>query len=121
LWVATRGVFSEQQLVQLRGSSQIGRVGVVRYFTLTPADAEFVRTFHGPGNAVLSAAVQLCTLPWLGFVPDEVQAAPPVAVARLAERLGMDADALHGYGMREQTRTDHLRLIARYSRWRAMG
>jgi hypothetical protein len=24
--------------------------------------------------------VSLCTLPWLGFVPDKVPAAPPVAV-----------------------------------------
>ncbi|WP_433519647.1 hypothetical protein ACQP2T_31310 [Nonomuraea sp. CA-143628] len=27
---------------------------------------------------------------WLGFVPDEVTSAPPVAVARPAERLGVD-------------------------------
>lgn len=47
----------------------------------------FVRKFRGQGNA-LGAAVQLCTLPWLGFVPDEVASAPAAAVARLAERLG---------------------------------
>jgi hypothetical protein len=46
----------------------------------------FVRKFRGQGNA-LGAAVQLCTLPWLGFVPDEVASAPAAAVARLAERL----------------------------------
>jgi hypothetical protein len=32
-------------------------------------------------------AVALCTLPWLGFVPDKVSTAPPVAVARLADQL----------------------------------
>jgi hypothetical protein len=63
-------------------------------------------------------AVQLATLPWLGFVPDEVRAAPPVAVARLAERLGLDAGALEGYGRREQTRSDHLRLVAGYLGWK---
>lgn len=47
----------------------------------------FVRKFRGQGNA-LGAAVQLCTLSWLGFVPDEVASAPAAAVARLAERLG---------------------------------
>jgi hypothetical protein len=35
----------------------------------------------------LGAAVQLCSLPWLGFVPDDVGSAPLVAVARLSERL----------------------------------
>ncbi len=49
-------------------------------------------------------------MPWLGFVPDDV--APPVAVARLAERLGLDPAELDGYGRREQTRSDHLRLVA---------
>ncbi|MEV4016794.1 hypothetical protein AB0J35_40495 [Nonomuraea angiospora] len=28
--------------------------------------------------------VQLCTLPWLGFVPDDVGSAPSAAVARVA-------------------------------------
>jgi len=42
--------------------------------------------------------VQLCALPWLGFVPDEVGAAPVVAVTRLASRLGMPAGELAGYG-----------------------
>ncbi|MEU8110274.1 DUF4158 domain-containing protein [Nonomuraea muscovyensis] len=57
-------------------------------------------------------------LPWLGFVPDEVSAAPPVAVARLAERLGVDPGVLEEYGRREQTRTDHLRSVAKYLGWK---
>jgi len=47
----------------------------------------FVREFRGQGNAP-GAAVQLCTLSWLGFGPDEVASAPTAAVARLAEWLG---------------------------------
>ena len=31
---------------------------------------------------MLGAAVQLCALPWLGFVPDELDAAPTMAKAR---------------------------------------
>ncbi|MGH3693881.1 MAG: DUF4158 domain-containing protein [Pseudonocardiaceae bacterium] len=46
----------------------------------------------------LGLAVALATLPWLGFVPDEVAAAPPVAVARLAKQLGLDPAVLEGYG-----------------------
>lgn len=79
----------------------------------------FVRKFRGPGNE-LGAAVQLCTLPWLGLVPDEVSSAPRAAVERLAERLQVVPEVLAGYAVRDQTRTDHLREIAHDSRWRAM-
>ncbi|WP_455432877.1 DUF4158 domain-containing protein [Streptosporangium soli] len=63
-------------------------------------------------------AVALCTLPWLGFVPDKVSLAPPVAVARLATRLGVDPGELRSYGRRAKTRTEHLRVVARYLGWR---
>src|SRR6266567_5314975 len=115
--MATRDVFSEEELAQLRGFPEIGRSEPIRYFTLTPADEAFVRKFRGRGN-VLEAAVQLCALPWLGFVPDEVAAAPAAAVARLSERLGVPVGELRGYGTREQTRTGHLREIAQYLGWR---
>ncbi|MBB4942819.1 hypothetical protein FHR32_007219 [Streptosporangium album] len=58
------------------------------------------------------------TLPWLGFVPDEVSAAPPVAVARLAKGLGMAPGALRVYGRRAQTRADHLGQVANYLGWK---
>ena len=62
----------------------------------------------------------MCALPWLGFVPDEVRSAPAAAVARLSARLQIPVGALRGYGLREQTRTDHLREVARYLGWRTM-
>jgi hypothetical protein len=117
--VATRDVFSEEELAQLRGFPEAGRGDLIRYFTLTTAEETFVRKFRGPGN-VLGAAVQLCTLPWLGFVPDEVASAPAAAVARLSARLGVPVGELRGYGAREQTRTGHLREIIAYQGWRTM-
>ena len=68
--VATR-LFSDDQLDQLRSFPDIGTDDLIRYFTLTGADVEFVDPGHGrgPGDQ-LGLAVQLCTLPWLGFVPD---------------------------------------------------
>jgi hypothetical protein len=42
-------------------------------------------------------------------------------VAAFAEQLGVGADALAGYGEREQTRTDHLRLVLQYLGWRLPG
>ena len=112
--MATRDVFSEEELAHLRGFPEITRAELIRYFTLTESDETFVRQFRGPAN-VLGASVQLCTLPWLGFVPDDVRAAPVVAVDRLAERLGVAADKLSGYAARGQTRTDHLHEVQRYS------
>ncbi len=114
--MATRDVFSADELAQLRGFPEIGRAELIRFFMLTPADEEFVRRFRDKRN-VLGAAVQLCTLPWLGFVPDDVPAAPAAAVARLSERLGIPVGDLRGYGAREQTRSDHLRDVAAYLGW----
>lgn len=111
-------MFSDEQLEGLRGFPEIGRDDLIRYFTLTAADVAFLDP--GRGRAAterLGLAVQLCTLPWLGFVPDDVRSAPPVAVERLARRLGVDPGVLAGYGERAQTRSDHLRLAAEYLEW----
>jgi len=110
-------VFSADELAQLRGFPEPARTELIRYFTLTPADEAFVRKFRGQEN-VLGVAVQLCTLPWLGFVPDNVPAAPSAAVARLSERLGIAVGELRGYGLRGQTRTGHVREVAAYLGWR---
>jgi hypothetical protein len=79
-------VFSEEQLARLRGVPEISQVELVRHFTLTAADEEFVLGFRRPSN-VFGVTVQLCTLPWLGYVPEDVAAAPAEVVARLSERL----------------------------------
>jgi len=112
-------VFSEDELAQLRGFPEPARAELIRYFTLAPADEAFVRKFRAQDN-VMGVAVQLCTLPWLGFVPDDVAAAPAVVVARLSEKLGIPVGALRGYGAREQTRTGHLREVAGYLGWRTV-
>lgn len=78
------------------------------------------QTARGARNRV-GLGVQLCALPWLGFVPDAVAEAPAAAVNRLAVQLGVPAGALGGYGAREQTRTDHLRLVAARLGWRSAG
>lgn len=115
--MATQDVFSAEELARLRGFPEINRVELIRYFTLTGADEAFVRQFR-TGRNVLGVAVQLCSLPWLGYVPDEVALAPDAAVGRLSQRLGIAMGELRGYGEREQTRTDHLREVAGYAGWR---
>jgi Domain of unknown function (DUF4158) len=91
-------MFSREQYEQLRSFPEISRDELFRYFTLTPADVAFVDPGAGRGAADrLGMAVLVSALPWLGFVPDDVASAPPVAVARLAERLGPDFYHRHGF------------------------
>jgi hypothetical protein len=104
--MATR-VFSEAELDQLRRFPEsIAKDELVRYFTLMPGEVAFVNAHRRPANKI-GIALQLCTLPWLGFVPDELTAAPAAAVARLSEKLLVPVGELRSYGAREQTRTDH--------------
>jgi TnpA family transposase len=117
--MATRDVFSEDEMARLRSFPEIGRVELIRHFTLTDADEAFLRKFR-TGRNVLGAAVQLCALPWLGYVPDDVSSAPAAAVGRLSQRLGVPMGELREYGARSQTRTDHLREIAAYAGWRTV-
>jgi hypothetical protein len=85
--LATR-VFAAQELEALRKFPEIGPDELFRFFTLTPAEVAFVDPGRDRGPADrLGLAVTLCTLPWIGFVPDDVAAAPGAAVARLAEQL----------------------------------
>ncbi|WP_308188379.1 Tn3 family transposase [Nocardia australiensis] len=115
-------VFADEELARLREFPDISREELFRYFTLTPTDIAFITPGRGRGPAErLGLSVALCALPWLGFVPDKVAAAPAVAVARLAEQLKVDATLIRSYGKRAQTRTEHLRLAAQYLGWRSAG
>lgn len=119
--MATR-VFADEELERLRGFPEISREELFRFFTLNPADLAFVDPGRGRGPADrLGLAVALCTLGWLGFVPDRLTTAPPVAVARLAEQLRVDPVQIGSYGKRAKTRTEHVRLVAQYLGWRPAG
>lgn len=111
-------MFSEEQLEQLRSFPEISADELIRYFTPTSADVAFVDPGRGRRSVdQLGMLVQLCTLLWLGFVPDDVASAPPAAMARVAERLGVSPAALSLYGHRAQTRSDHLGQVAKYLEW----
>ena len=42
----------------------------------------------------LGAAVQLCTLPWLGWISDDLTGCPSAPVSRLGALLGLAPDVL---------------------------
>ena len=77
------------------------------YYTLDPADLAHSGQRRSDGNR-LGFALQLCTLRHLGFVPDDLQHAPPVVLANLASQLQVPSTAIADYADRAHTRTDHL-------------
>ena len=81
-----------------------------RFFTLTTHDLDLVMPQRGDSNR-LGFALQLCTLRYLGFLPDNLLDPPPTVVRLLAYQLEVPVTALIAYGEREQTRSDHLGAI----------
>ena len=72
-----------------------------------------VRNHRGNHNR-LGFALQLLTLRYLGFCPDDLATAPVTVVAYVAEQLDVTPDVLDTYGDRAQTRTDHFLELQAY-------
>jgi Domain of unknown function (DUF4158) len=71
-------------------------------------------------------AVQLCTLPWLGWIPDDLTGCPELALTRLAKPLGIDpagaVDLLTAYGgWQGETRHKHRAQVLARLGWRWCG
>ncbi len=112
-------LLTDVELAQLTGyPSVIAAEDLTTFFRLDSQDRRWVLEDHrGPGKQ-LGLALQLCTLPWLGFVPDDLTAAPAAAVGRLADQLAVDPAALAGYGgWKDRTRTEHLREVLARLGW----
>ncbi len=86
-----------------------GPEDVDRFFDLSPQDLRWVLAHRG--DARLGVAVQLCSLRWLGFVPDQLAELPRPALLALCEQLESDPDDLVVYGARAQTRSDHFAVV----------
>jgi Domain of unknown function (DUF4158) len=83
------------------------------YFTLSRADRRQVPRTGSPANR-LGFALQLGTLRFLGFCPDDLGTAPEAVVVFVARQLDVAPGELVRYGRRGQTRTEHLRLIRQH-------
>jgi Domain of unknown function (DUF4158) len=68
---------------------QIGPEDLDEHFKLSPADMRFALKHRGDSR--LGVAVQLCTLRWLGFVPEELTEIPQPALLELCEQLEVNA------------------------------
>jgi TnpA family transposase len=104
-------IFTPQERKRLDAfPSEIGEADLIRYFTLSRSDLDLVRRQRGDHNR-LGFALQLCALRYIGFSPDDLEIIPTTAVAFAAEQLQASPAALHNYGVRSQTRTEHLQQI----------
>jgi TnpA family transposase len=117
---------SDAELARL--SSWPGEIAVedlVTFFTLAQDDIAWLGGFNRDDNR-LGAAVQLSTLPWLGWVPDDLASCPQAALERLAEALAIDpttaAELLATYGgWRGETRRKHRAQVLDRLGWRWCG
>lgn len=88
-------------------------VDLGRFFTLNAQDLALIEQQRGDHNR-LGFALQLTSLRYLGFIPDDLLTPPADLVNLLAHQLGVARAVLSRYGEREQTRSDHLLQITRY-------
>jgi len=93
--------------------AEIQHKDLVTFFTLSASDKKQIPIYSAPYNR-LGFALQLCTIRFLGFVPDELTRTPSAVVEYLAHQLNIDASVLSEYPTRVQTRTDHLMSIMEY-------
>jgi len=89
-------------------------------FALSDRDRVLVFDQRGPGNR-LGLAVSLCALRFLGFVPDDIASVPDEALGFVARQVDAEAHELLAYGVRAQTRSDHLQLVLDHLGWRRAG
>ena len=79
---------SDTELARLSSwPDEIAEHDLVTFFRLTSDDAVWLSGNVRVENR-LGAAVQLCTLPWLGWIPDDLTGCPSAAVSRLGSAIG---------------------------------
>jgi len=93
---------------------------LVAFFWLSETDVREVHRQREPPNR-LGYALQLCTLRYLGFVPEDLQTIPPEVVTFVAEQLAVAPAVLTAYARRRRTQTDHQLSVQTYLGFRPMA
>ena len=115
---------SDADLARLSGwPGEIADEDLVTFFTLTGDDLAWLSTNYRDENR-LGVAVQMCALPWLGWVPDDLAGCPSTAFARLCTALAVDSvggsELLARYGgWQGRTRRDHQGQVLERLGWQA--
>ncbi|MGC9221985.1 MAG: DUF4158 domain-containing protein [Solirubrobacteraceae bacterium] len=118
--MATR-FLSDAEIERLEGwPERIERRDLLRYFDLDRDDLEFVCAQRGAPNQ-LGIALQLGALRWLGFIPEDLQAAPAETLDALAGTIDLQPRVIFEYAVREPTRVEHRLLVRPHAGFRAFG
>jgi TnpA family transposase len=91
---------------------EIPEEDLLRSFALSDADLHEIARQRRSSNR-LAFALQLCTLRYLGFCPDDLRSLPLAAVVYVARQIGVELD-LGKYGGRFQTRSQHQQRLRLY-------
>ena len=85
---------------------------LLRHYTLSDDDIEHIRVRPG-GHNRLGFALQLCAFRYPGRLLAAGETIPLNVLRCIAAQLGMRAEDLDGYAVREETRREHLAEIRR--------
>ncbi len=114
-------LFTDAERRRLGGfPAQVSHEDLVTYYTLTRSDRAAVDQCADDVGR-LGFALQLGTLRYLGFCPDDLAAAPGEIVRFLADQLKVPPEGLLAYGRRAQTRTDHFLAVQDHLGYRKAG
>jgi TnpA family transposase len=92
---------------------EITQYEIITFFTLSDKDLALVKKRSGDHN-LLGFALQLGTLRYLSFIPDNFPKLPSVVIEYVAQQLEVSPTVLADYGERSQTRTSQLQEIQDY-------
>ena len=80
------------------------------HFALSGPDRELLPSRAAPAVR-LGFALSLCAVRYLGFCPDDLASAPESVLWYVGQQVGAPPEAIAQYGLRGQTRSDHLKLV----------
>lgn len=96
--------------------AEIGEVDKTAFFTLTDTDSALIRRRTDEQNR-LGFAILLCSLRFLGFVPENLAALPIEIIQYLAEQLKIDEEVFPNY-QRVRTKQTQVQEILIYTDFR---
>ena len=113
---------SEDQRQELnRFPESIEHNDLIQYFMLSDYDMAIIPV-RSHGYTRFGFALSLCTLRFLGFIPDEFEYIPEIVMQFVLKQLNLNEipPDFNQYGTRAQTRSDHILLIEKYLGFRKL-
>ena len=119
--MATRFLSDAERASLETWPAEISHTDLVAHFTLDVADVRWLARQRSPANR-LGLSVQLTGLRYLGFLPGELAALPPLVLDRLAAELGVGPQVFADYlDLGERARREHAAAVIERAGWQTCG